>query len=132
VTADPVREYVGDQIAVYEPLVVHAPNRRARRKHRKVKSGWSPIDAINWAVDRDKVTIFRECVLLVRLCADERARSMPAHRAIHACLGLRECVGPQILVQTAQSLGISDERARRLVAEMDNEDRYREGMAGTG
>jgi hypothetical protein len=126
---DPIRAFVGDKIAVYEPVVVHAPGRR-RRKRRQVRSGWSPIDAINWAVDRDKVQIFRECVLLVRLCADERARSMPAHRAIHACLGLRECVGPQILVQTTQSLGISDARARRLVAQMDAEDRYREGMAG--
>lgn len=133
---DPIRDFVGSKIARYEKVIVHAPDRRGRMRpkasYRTVKSGWTPIDALAWARDRDTVTVFRDCVMLVRLCADETARAMPEHQAIHAALVLRECVGPAILVKTAKSLGISDERARHLVEQMDAEDRHREALAGSG
>ena len=137
-TQDAARDFVASQIAVYEPIIVHAPDRRTGRirekrvGHRKVKSGWTPIEAINWAYDRDAVTIFRECVMLVRLCGDPIARSEPVHKLIHQAAGLTECVGPTLVVKTAESLGISDERAAYLVAQLDAETRAFEGLTGSG
>lgn len=132
---DPIRDFVGQRIARYEKVVVHAPDRlgrmRPKTSYRKVKSGWTPIYALAWAKDRDRVSVFRDCVFLVRLCGDEKARAMPEHQAIHAALGLRECVGPAILTKTAHSLGITDERARHLVTQIDAEDRHREALVGS-
>jgi hypothetical protein len=132
--ADPVNEFVSSKIARYEKVVVHAPDRRGRMRpktsYRKVKSGWTPIDALTWAADRDLVTVFRECVMLVKLCGDEKARAMPEHALIHKAAGLRECVGPQLLVRTADSLGISDDRAAYLVRQLEQESAVADGLVG--
>lgn len=132
---DRIRDFIGSRIARYEKIIVHAPDRRGRlrprTRYRQTKAGWTPIDALAWAKDRDRVSVFRDCVFLVRLCGDEKARAMPEHQAIHAALGLRECVGPAILTKTTHSLGITDERARHLVNQIDAEDRHREALAGS-
>jgi hypothetical protein len=134
---DDARDYVASKIARYEPIIVHAPDRRTGRirekrvGHRKVKSGWTPFEAINYAYDRDAVTVFRDCLMLVLLCGDAKARMMPEHRLIHQAVGLTACVGPTLLVKTAESLGISDQRAGELVSQLYAETRAFEGLTGS-
>lgn len=137
-TPDPIRQHVASKIARFEPIVVHAPDRRTGRirekrvGHRKVKDGWSPFEAINYGWDRDVVDTFRTCVMLVRLCQDDTARMMPEHRLIHQAAGLTQCAGLDLVTKTAAALGISDDRASFLVAQLDAETRAFEGLNGSG
>ncbi len=109
-TADPVRAYVADKIKT---------------------AGWGPFDAIAYAKDREKVSAFRSCVMLVRLCGDEQGRQMPEHALIHQATGMQGCAGPQLVVKTAESLGISDDRAAYLVAQLDAELAALAGLTGS-
>ena len=135
-STEKIREYVGSQIARYEPIVVHAPDRRGRLRKRtryqKVKSGWTPIEAIEYAKDREVVEIFRCCAMLVALCQDEKARSSPEHQVIHLLSGVVGCAGPAMLAETARSLGISDARAKHLVDQLQSEWNATQGMIGGG
>ena len=108
---DPVRPFVAERIK---------------------QDGWGAIQAINWAYDRDVVETFRACVMLVRLCGDETARMNKLHPFLHRAYGMQGCVGPDLLLVTQKALGISDERARYLIDQMDAEHRIAEAMLGTG
>ena len=68
--------------------------------------------------------------MLVRLCGDPIARSEPVHKLIHQAAGLTACAGPTLVVKTAESLGISDDRAAYLVAQLDAEMAAFEGLTG--
>lgn len=108
---DPVRPFVAERIR---------------------EDGWGAIHAINWAFDRDVVEKFRACVMFVRLCADPVARADPGHATLHRLYGAQGCVGQDLLLVTQKALGISDERARYLIDQMDAEHRAAEGLLGTG
>lgn len=108
---DPVRPFVSERIR---------------------EDGWGAIHAINWAFDRDVVEKFRACVMLVRLCSDEKARADRLHPYLHRMYGAQGCVGQDLLLVTQKALGISDERARYLIDQMDQEYRAAQGLLGTG
>lgn len=137
---DAYREYVASQLAQYEKVVVHAPDRRGRTRpttrYRKVRDGWGPAEALADARRRDSEEIaddiFTCSVVMARLCSDEKARAMPEHALLHMASGIVGCVGARMLSATARSLGISDDRARMLVEQLDAADRQREGMVGSG
>lgn len=133
--ADQIRAYVASKLARYERVEVHAPARRGRRptyRYVKVKDGWTPLDVIEYAKDREAVDIFRHCAMLVALCSDEQARALPEHQVIHALSGVVGCAGPAMLEETARSLGISDERAKHLVDQLDQEWNATQGLIGGG
>lgn len=109
---DPARVYVADRIK---------------------RDGWGPFDALVWALDREAVERFRLCLMLVRLCADETARTDPTHKVLHDGYGVPGCpAGDALLTATQKSLGISDERARFLTTQLDQEMAALEGLAGSG
>lgn len=122
---DPTRDFVGSKIAVYEPIVVHAPDRRGRLRkkvrHVKVRSGWNPIEAIAWAQDREHVAAFQGVVALSRLCADPVARMAPEHSAYHGLIGLTECIGYTAVRATGVGLGFDDARMQKLIDRVDDE-----------
>lgn len=109
--ADPTRPFVAERIR---------------------RDGWGAIHAINWAFDRDVVETFRACVMLVRLCQDGTSRQDRLHPTLHRLYGLKGCAGQDLLQVTQRALGISDERARFLIDQMDAEHRAYEGLRGTG
>lgn len=106
---DPVRPFVAERIK---------------------RDGWGAIQAINWAKDRDIVEKFRAVVMFTRLCADPIARIEPAHLELHRAYGIRGCVGDNLLAVTRKALGISQQRARFLIDQMDNEHRMVAGLKG--
>lgn len=104
---DPVRPYVARQIK---------------------EAGWGPFEAINWAFDRDRVERFRAVAMFVRLCADPIARAEPIHVELHRRYNIHGCVGPELMLLTQKSLGISDERARYLLDQLDAEHHMAAGL----
>lgn len=137
-TNDPIVDFVGSKIARYEKVVVHAPDRRGRLRpqvsYRKTKSGMSPPEAIVYGIAQEKYDLFIGSVMFVRLCEDAKARGVTdaVHKLVHQAAGIPDCVGPTLVVDTAESLGISDEKARKLVAWHDAEWAAIEGLSGVG
>lgn len=130
---DPTRDFVGSKIAVYEPIVVHAPDRRTGRmrkkiRHVKTRSGWNPIEAIAWAQDREHVAAFRVVVSMVRLCSDPTARMDPMHTFLHSCLGQTACLGESAIATTGRALGFDDARIKHLTDQLDQESRAVEAL----
>jgi hypothetical protein len=96
------------------------------------EDGWTPIDAINWAHDRDVVERYRLCLMFVRLCADPESRADPLHAYLHLGYGVRDCpAGQALLTATQHSLGLSDTRATFLIDQLDREMRALAGMVGS-
>lgn len=108
---DPVRAYVAERIK---------------------QDGWTPFDAINWALDREAVDMLRCCVMFVRLCDDPIARADPNHGFLHQGYGIKQCPAGWALVEATQrSLDIPDERAKLLIDQMDEEMRALEALVGS-
>ncbi len=133
---DPYRAYVASKLARYERVTVHAPDRRGRMRPKvryvKVQDGWGPLEALEDAKRLDREDVFLHCAALVRLCSDEKARAMPEHRLIHLASGVVGCAGPAMLVATARSLGIPDDRANELVDHLEHTCRAPQGFIGGG
>jgi len=110
-TEDPVRAFVADRIK---------------------RDNWSPFDAINWAMDRDIVDKFRAVVMFVRLCADPIARIDPMHAELHRLYNIHGCVGSNLVAITQKALGLSDERARYLIDQLDQEHAAVAGLTSAG
>jgi hypothetical protein len=131
---DPILDYVKSKSARYAPITVLAPARRRtpRPRHRLVQDGWELPERLEYAIDRDAVKLFRQCVALVRCCSDPILSSERWHGLAHIDFGVTDHVGESWLAEQGASLGFSEHRQKYLIDQLDQEGLAAEGLLGSG